>query len=897
MVCQFGDITNSSSLGSAKDSFSSVKTLRNLRYVKYAGLTAWLLALIFIILINVSRSYASNQSDQAGAEAGLSTLATTVTGQAKVGMSDPGDVGLSAIAEGGIVTGGHNLTVSSTSVAGYKVAMESDGALKDDSFAGSESTNNTLIMSTTGGTLTTPAPLTNNSWGVAIVGNSGFDDVAVYQSTDQSVLSKAKFAPIPGRSGDNPDGQVIFSGNAATTGDTRAIYYGVKTDPYFRAGNYSTTVVYTITAELPDTPTITSVTPDSYQLESGASGQITIEGANLSSAYSVYLTNASGDTVGDCTNLNVVDDTQLTCTILTTGISAGDYTIHVVTQGGEAPIGFTYTEKPKPAGTVCTNADSQSACRVDIDAKMIPIRYDGNNSDGSARWLTVSNDEVNNNKGIWYNYEAKQWANAVTVEADKLSTYQNKSSVEINNDDVLGYWVYVPRYAYEVMRPNATDRVVAEQNFDIRFETTGSPKKTPAASCNIADPSMQQMWRNGTPTANAGPDNANILAKDYRTGCHPNDRGYPGDDETLSNGKTTWATHPAFSWDGTELNGIWIGKFEMTGSRTNPTVKPNEHANINEDIGVFYTMAKSIAYNDPNNTGGNSVSGLATNKHGLSASTKSHMVRNSDWGAAVYLTASVYGAGYDGVIPNVAVTTSSDADNQSADSGITGCGPNSSSSTKSYSGGTKLNSSTTSSLTACSSDKERSYNGSIGVLSSTTGNAYGIYDMSGGAFEYVMGNFTTIGSTTEPDDQRPDAFTSQIGAPYADLYYAGIGYGLFAMNDYNFLPYWADVGIINYEGNALNINVCTWGKCGGQAVHETTSAQLVGKPEDNSMLVLESWNKNASNFGNGDSVWPMRGGNARGDGEEAGVFSLNALPGIRGDAWSEAGARAALVKR
>lgn len=52
MVCQSGGIDNLGSLGSAKDGFSSVKTLRNLRYVKYAGLTAWLLALIFIILIN-----------------------------------------------------------------------------------------------------------------------------------------------------------------------------------------------------------------------------------------------------------------------------------------------------------------------------------------------------------------------------------------------------------------------------------------------------------------------------------------------------------------------------------------------------------------------------------------------------------------------------------------------------------------------------------------------------------------------------------------------------------------------------------------------------------------------------------------------------------------------------
>lgn len=890
MVCQFGGIrgiTNSDSLGSAKDDFGNVKTLRNLRYVKYAGLTAWLLALIFIILINIGRSYASNQSDQAGAEAGLSTLATTATDSAKVGMSEPGDVSLSAIAEGGIVTGGHNLTVSSTSVAGYEVAMESDGALKDDSFAGSESTNNTLIMSTTGGTLTAPAPLTNNSWGVAIVGNSGFDDVAVYQSGDQSVLSNAKFAPIPERSGDNPDGQVIFSGNAATTGDTQTIYYGVKTDPYFRAGNYSTTVVYTITAKLPATPTITSVTPDSYQLESGASGQITIEGANLSSAYSVYLTNASGDTVGDCTSLNVTSDTQLTCTIPTTGISAGDYTIYVVTQGGEVTIGFTYTEKPKPAGTVCTNADSQSACQVDIDANMIPIRYDGNNSDGSARWLTVSNDEVKNNKGIWYNYEAKQWANAVTVESSKLSTYKNKSGVVVNNNDVKGYWVYIPRYAYEVMRPNATDRVVAEQNFDIRFETTDSPKKTPAASCNILQPTISQMWQGGTQVDNASSTNSNILAKDYRTECYPNSRDYPGDDVDLSNGKTTWSTHPAFTWGNTDLNGIWIGKFEMTGSRTNPTVKPNEHANINEDIGVLYTMAKSIGYNDPNNTGGNPVSGLTTNKHGLSASTKSHMVRNSDWGAAVYLTASVYGAGYNGVMPNVAVTTSSDADNQSADFGITGCGPSSSSSMANYSDGAGLNSSVVSSLTACSANKERAYNGSIGTHASTTGNVYGVYDMSGGAFEYVMGNLTH-GNTTEPEENYDtDAFINQVGEPYVNLYRIDEYNWGFMGNMFAFAPAWLKDD--NSTINVMNVDICTYSSCGGGAIHETSLYQKNSYDG--------GWNSEAHGFIDGASVWNIRGGSARSDGNGSGVFSFTSLAGIWGGAWEGAGARAALVRR
>ena len=253
----------------------------------------WLLALIFIILINIGRSYASNQSDQAGAEAGLSTLATTVTGPAEVGMSDPGDVSLSAIAEGGIVAGGHNLTVSST-----------------------------------------------------------------------------------------------------------------------------------------------SVTPDSYQLESGASGQITIEGANLSSAYSVYLTNASGDTVGDCTNLNVVGDTQLTYTIPTTGISAGDYTIHVVTQGTDdngVTIGFTYIEPVLTNTSVDNYGSSVVHVQVDWDTNMIPVTYD------NGHWVALTSAEIQSNPKSWYDYVNKIWANAVTMKKEKLSTYKNQSNrVVVQEDDVLG---------------------------------------------------------------------------------------------------------------------------------------------------------------------------------------------------------------------------------------------------------------------------------------------------------------------------------------------------------------------------------------------------------------------------------------------------------------------------
>ena len=829
MVCQFGDITNSGSLGSAKDGFSSVKTLRNLRYVKYAGLTAWLLALIFIILINVSRSYASNQSDQAGAEAGLSTLATTVTGQAKVGMSDPGDVGLSAIAEGGIVTGGHNLTVSSTSVAGYKVAMESDGALKDDSFAGSESTNNTLIMPTTGGTLTAPASLTNNSWGVAIVGNSGFDDVAVYQSTDQSVLSKAKFAPIPGRSGDNPDGQVIFSGNAATTGDTRAIYYGVKTDPYFRAGNYSTTVTYTVTAVLPDEPSILSVAPNSYELDSGASGQITINGTNLLSAYSVYITNTNGDRVGECANLNVTDDSNISCVIPTTGIPAGDYTIHVVTQGGEATVGFVYEEGVRYRSVY----DTSSNVRVDFDYNMIPIKYAGNTS--SPRWEVVTDAELSSNPKNWFSYDTrnKKWANAVTVTKESLSKYQSAQQgsnqhYEVDNNDILGYWVYIPRYAYEVMRRDATDNVVDVQNFDIRFETVEDAKKIPAATCSTTE-----------------------SHKDYRAGCKIR-RTYGA-----ATG-TTWATHPAFSFGDKEVNGFWISKFWITGTKYAPTSKPNQHANVREYIGEFYSAAKSIGKYDPNNIGGGATDDDVTNRltqnsHGL-LGAKSHMLKNSEWGAVEYLANSKYGAGTNSsyergtnVFRNGAMSYgSTDADGDSSKYGITGCGPRDLQDTGTYGSyqvTTTLNKDKIESSTACTDyDGGHAYYESLGIHASTTTNQYGVYDM-GGTYDYVMGNRTDSNQISSSQNMLNPAVY-----PYVDLYSS--------VDKFGNKPSWS---LPYVSEDSYNVDVCTFETCGGTGTYETVETV----PHSGG---IDMWGNTYMDFVDSSKQWFARGGISNGNG-------------------------------
>ena len=102
-------------------------------------------------------------------------------------------------------------------------------------------------------------------------------------------------------------------------------------------------------------------------------------------------------------------------------------------------------------------------------------------------------------------------------------------------------------------------------------------------------------------------------------------------------------------------------------------------------------MARSIgtdAYS-PTTNGGNTISGIAQNSHNLDSAT-SHMLKNSEWGAVAYLSASKYGAGVNGTQPNTAYPANgkdADGDPSSASQaryGITGCGSSADGSTDYY---------------------------------------------------------------------------------------------------------------------------------------------------------------------------------------------------------------------
>ena len=487
-------------------------------------------------------------------------------------------------------------------------------------------------------------------------------------------------------------------------------------------------------------------------------------------------------------------------------LTPGEYSTEVV---------YTATAKPKPAPkpkpivepTICKSGDSHNDCQVDIDANMIPVKYTGTTT--NAQWTSLAKPEDNSNQGEWYNYNNKQWANAVTVKDP--SKYKGKDMV-VDQSDILGFWVYIPRYAYEVMRRDGTDKPVPAQNFLISFEKTTTPKRRPAACPEQGE--------------------------DYREDCDL-DRSYI---KGKPSNQGTWATHPDFTFGAKELNGIWFGKFETTGEVDQPTVLPNSyylsgmHKGMNGRIGSFYSVAKSFGVDDPQNVGGDKVSSPKNSHHLVKLS--SHMVNNNDWGAATYLSASKYGAGYDGIQPN------SNRQYHDGDEGITGCGPQ-------YNDG-HSDSGLLGTQQACG-DPQDAYNGSIGRLASTTNNPTGIYDMFGVGEEYTAGSyvFTSFGETYRKVNhygfdtiERKNYFGTEANIPYVNIY------------------------------RSDTPDRCTFDTCGGQALYETLG-----------------WGGDADKL-NSYQIWYFRGHPYHDTGSHTGVF---AFVSFMGDAYSDSAFRVVLA--
>ena len=165
----------------------------------------------------------------------------------------------------------------------------------------------------------------------------------------------------------------------------------------------------------------------------------------------------------------------------------------------------------------------------------------------------------------------------------------------------------------------------------------------------------------------------------------------------------------AFTFGNKELSGFWYAKFEVGGtlasSCTNETcnvsnivVKPNASSLRDQQVSSFFFASRSMEQT------GNSFGFVSTE-------VDTHMSKNNEWGAVAYLTQSIYGR-------CTTSTTCTEVGINNNSNFITGYGAPAGSSTSTTNG---------------------AYNTTLGKDASTTGTIYGIYDMSGGANEYVMG--------------------------------------------------------------------------------------------------------------------------------------------------------------
>ncbi len=174
----------------------------------------------------------------------------------------------------------------------------------------------------------------------------------------------------------------------------------------------------------------------------------------------------------------------------------------------------------------------------------------------------------------------------------------------------------------------------------------------------------------------------------------------------------------AFTFGNKELSGFWYAKFEtshstLTSSTTNNNLGCSNERCSNANGIIIKPNVKSLRYNNVSNFffASRSMEKSGNSFGFVSTEVDTHMNKNNEWGAVAYLTQSIYGRCTNS-------TTCSEVGINNNSGYLTGYGAPAGSS---------------------SSVANGAYNTTLGKNASTTGTIYGIYDMNGGAVEYVMG--------------------------------------------------------------------------------------------------------------------------------------------------------------
>ena len=388
----------------------------------------------------------------------------------------------------------------------------------------------------------------------------------------------------------------------------------------------------------------------------------------------------------------------------------------------------TNTDKGQFGGTVTFEAlelsdNFSNAPNLD-NGNLLPVYYDDTVQADDGTYGVWKKADSANTDNSWYNYSNKMWANAVIVDPNSTTDYtQIDVDDPIPESDIIAFYVWIPRYKYRVWNLNrqayrdyyppfpafSYAYPAYENGIDIEFEyfegNTGNVEcvydtVTVESETNLSDKCYYNGSRTPITTTDLNPDDA-------------------------------WYTHPAFTFGGEEIEGFWIGKFETSGEvdsnniAQTPTILPDVSSLRNQYLAQQFTTSRKF-------------------QNYLSSETDAHMLTNLEWGAVAYLTHSIYGL-CDGIsCSGVNHNNSNDYFTGRSGGNIVGnisqekvfysndsltANQNNTNGYYNYKG-YKLDSTTGEPIT-----KEL-----VSLVASTTKNVTGVYDMSGGASEYVMGN-------------------------------------------------------------------------------------------------------------------------------------------------------------
>ncbi len=407
------------------------------------------------------------------------------------------------------------------------------------------------------------------------------------------------------------------------------------------------------------------------------------------------------------------------------------------------------------------------------------------------------------------------------------------ANIYTNNNNNKAYWVWIPRYAYKITNSHSS----SASQIDIKFLSG---------------------------TSNVAVDGSST---------------------------TGYTVHPAFTFGGKQLSGIWVAKYEASSSQPTKTQSSEPYLGASLGGGNVTDLEVRVlpsVYSWRYISEGNiqTVSMNMTSSQGsvgVNENIDTHQMKNVEWGAIAYLSQSKYGQE-----PWINPYGDTMYNSWKMKTGYAGTSKNS-----------HILSDGNSELSA--------YNTSNGVNASTTGNIYGVYDISGGAWEKTAslinngnGNISAYGKSEHIDNNK---IKSEY-VKYYDIYDPGNDEkegGVFYGSDggkiwYSVPPYDStqdDNNIIrkrltdetyanfaNKKGDALwetssnnsYFGRFTSGNMSYQWIMGTTVDSDVGEQ------YATGWNDDVMAVGHVYRMWFYRGG-CFSDGSRAGLFASSSVDG------------------